>query len=157
MSGDRSPETEEVVSLREITKETLGAVLRLEVAPEQRQFVAENAVSIAEAHFTKEAWFRAIYAGKIPVGFVMLYLDEKQPRYFVWRLMIDRRHQRKGYGGKGLAMAIDHVRSLSRADVLWVSYVPGEGNPSPLYEKLGFSETGEIIDGERVMKLRLSG
>jgi diamine N-acetyltransferase len=61
------------VTLREITKENLGSILRLKVAPDQEQFVASNAVSLAEAHFEPELpYFRAIYAGDVPVGFLML-------------------------------------------------------------------------------------
>jgi diamine N-acetyltransferase len=63
------------VELREITQDSLRAVLDLAVAPEQRQYVASNARSIAEAHFEPRAWFRAVYADEDPVGFVMAYRD----------------------------------------------------------------------------------
>jgi diamine N-acetyltransferase len=52
------------VQLREITPESLHAVLDLAVAPDQRQFVATNARSIAEAHFEPPAWFRAVVDGE---------------------------------------------------------------------------------------------
>jgi diamine N-acetyltransferase len=52
------------VELREITSETVRAICELEVTPDQRSFVAPNAVSIAEAHFTPGHWMRAIYAPK---------------------------------------------------------------------------------------------
>jgi diamine N-acetyltransferase len=78
------------VTLREVTKETLFGVLRLKVSPEQERYVAPNAVSIAEAHFSPDlAWFRAIYSGETPVGFVMLAADEPRAHYFLWRFMID--------------------------------------------------------------------
>ena len=65
------------VTLREIIKETLLDILRLKVAPEQARFVVSNAVSIAEAHFSPDvAWFRAIYHGDTPAGFVMMEADE---------------------------------------------------------------------------------
>ena len=51
------------VSLREVTAETVRTVCDLSVAPDQRRFVATNAQSIAEAYFSREAWFRAVYAG----------------------------------------------------------------------------------------------
>ena len=60
------------VSLREVTKDTLQSILDLKVSPDQEQFVATNAKSIAQAHFYESAWFRAIYADDVPVGFVML-------------------------------------------------------------------------------------
>jgi len=60
------------VSLREITAETVRTITQLSVAPDQNQFVAPNAVSLAQALFAPEAWYRAIYLGEEPVGFVML-------------------------------------------------------------------------------------
>ncbi|MFN7569839.1 MAG: hypothetical protein ACK5TK_00070 [Betaproteobacteria bacterium] len=60
------------VSLREITADTVRQIIALAVAPEQQRFVASYAVSLAQALFTPEAWYRAIYADEEPAGFVML-------------------------------------------------------------------------------------
>ena len=62
-----------IVSLREITAGTVRAINRLDVKPEQRGQVARNSESLAQALFTPEAWYRAIYADDEPVGFVMLH------------------------------------------------------------------------------------
>lgn len=86
------------VQLREITAETVRQIIKLEVAPDQHQLVASNAVSIAQAYFEPKAWFRAIYANEEPVGFIMLFDDPDKPEYFLWRLMVADGHQRKGYG-----------------------------------------------------------
>jgi diamine N-acetyltransferase len=147
------PDADTKVTLKEITRETLRSILSLEVSDDQKQLVAPNAVSIAEAHFSEHAWFRAIYAGDTPVGFVMLYSDQDEPRYFLWRFMIDKRHQRKGYGREAMQELIAYVRSLPNAKELLVSYAPAEGNASPFYEKCGFVETGEWAGNEKVMKL----
>jgi diamine N-acetyltransferase len=112
-------------------------------------------VSIAQAYFSKKAWFRAIYANDTPVGFVMLYIDQDKPEYDVWRFMIDKAHQGKGYGREAMRPVIEHVRGLPGAKELYLSYMPGEGNPAPFYRKLGFKETGEWDDDEKVMKLIL--
>jgi len=141
------------ITLREITAETVWPIMKLNVADNQKSFVAPNANSIAEAYFSKEAWFRAIYAGEEPVGFVMLYIDEKKSEFFLWRLMIAFEHQGKGYGYLAMELVIDNVKTLPGANELLTSYVPGEGNPSPFYYKLGFEETGEWEDGEKVLKL----
>ncbi|MCU0607294.1 MAG: GNAT family N-acetyltransferase [Candidatus Edwardsbacteria bacterium] len=146
-------QNETPVTLREITKETCRSILRLEVAEGQRKFVAANAVSIAEAHFSEHAWFRAIYAGETPVGFVMLALEPEYATYTLWRLMIDRNHQGKGYARRAMGLVIEHVKRQYCASELTLSYVPGEGDPSAFYRKLGFVETGEWDDDERVMKL----
>ena len=83
---------EATVSLREITQETVNSILNLRVAKGQEQFVASNAVSIAEAHFSAEAWFRAIYADETPVGFLMLSDQPDKGEYFLWHFMVDVQH-----------------------------------------------------------------
>ena len=143
------------LELREITKDNLGSVLRLKVAPEQEHFVASNAVSIAQAHYADDAWFRGAFVGDTPVGFVMLSLEPDKSEYWVWRLMVGADHQRQGHGRAILRAAIEHVRGLPGAKELLLSHVPGEGNPSPLYLSMGFAYTGEEDDGELVMRLAL--
>ena len=117
--------------------------------------MAPNAVSIAQAYFSKQAWFRAIYANDTPVGFVMLYVDEDKPEYDVWRFMVDKAYQGKGYGREAMLQVVEHVRSLPGAKELYLSYVPSQGNPGSFYRKLGFKETGEWDEDEKVMKLTL--
>lgn len=143
------------VRLVEIDKETVRTICDLQLAPGQERFVAPNAVSIAQAHFTREAWFRAIYAGEEPVGFAMLYDDPDQPRYYLWRLMIDHRHQGRGYGRRAVELLIEYVRGRPRATELQLSVVPGASGPQGFYEGLGFRLTGEIEDGEAMMRLEL--
>jgi diamine N-acetyltransferase len=144
-----------IVSLREVTKKTLPEILKLQVTEYQNRFVASNAISIAEAYFTKKAWFRGIYADDTPVGFLMMYIDTRKPVYYLWRFMIDQRYQRMGYGQKAMELLLEIIRSMPKAATLTLSYAPGEGNPSPFYRQFGFEETGEMDEGERVMKLIL--
>jgi len=69
--------------------------------------------------------------------------------------MIDKNHQRKGFGFQAMQQVIDHVRSIPEAVELETSYRPGEGSPAPFYYKLGFEETGEVLEGENVLRLIL--
>jgi diamine N-acetyltransferase len=148
---------ESVVSLREISSETLGPILRLKVKSEQEKYVASNAVSIAQAYFHREtAWFRAIYADETPVGFLMLEDKSDEASYFLWRFMIDARYQKFGFGKRAVEVLIKHVKTRPNAKELGVSCVPeGEGSPCPFYEKMGFVYTGEKDEDELVMKLHL--
>ncbi len=141
------------VSLREVTAETVRTICELKVAPEQEQFVAPNAFSIAQAHFDQFAWFRAIYADETPVGFIMLSDNPEAPEYFLWRLMIAAEYQRMGFGQRAIALLVNYVRSRPGATELLVSYHPGEGSPRDFYRKLGFQDTG-MMDGDEVV-LRL--
>lgn len=150
------PGRDAAVSLREVHAENLFPVLRLKVRPDQEQFVANNAVSIAEAHFSPVAWFRAIYADETPVGFVMIVDDAANEEYFLWRYLIDGRYQGLGFGRKALLQVIDYVRTRPGARQFGLSYVPGEGSPEGFYAGLGFVNTGKVIDDEAEMVLDLT-
>lgn len=145
-----------VVSLREITRENVYDILRLKVNESQRNFVADNATSIAEAHFEPHAWFRAIYADETPVGFAMLYDDPEKPTYYLWRFMIDQRFQGQRFGWQALHLIVEHVKTRPNAHALSCSYVPGDGSPGDFYHKFGFVDTGEVDDGELVTSLALN-
>ena len=131
-------------------------MIKLAVHPAQANFVAPNAVSLAQALFSPEAWYRAIYANETLAGFVMIY-DESlrdppkdNPQAGLWRFMIDAGQQRKGIGREALAQVIAHVRSRGRFKVFETSYVPGPGCPEPFYLGAGFRHTGRL-DGEEVV------
>ena len=149
------------VTLREITDANRDAVCAVHVAPGQELFVADVARSLEEAAATPQAkpWYRAIYAGDEPVGFVMLSWDVTPSPgilgpWFLWRLLIDERHQRQGFGREALTLIIATVQAAGATELL-TSYVPGEGEPWPFYRRFGFEPTGEIEDGEIVLRLHL--
>jgi len=141
------------IELRELNKSNYRDILNLKVAENQTKFVATNAHSLAQALFHETAWYRGIYVEDTAVGFVMLDLDRQKPEYYLWRYMIDSRFQRKGYGLQALELIIEFVKTLPNSHEFFLSFVPENGNPKPFYEKLGFAETGEIEDNERVMSL----
>jgi diamine N-acetyltransferase len=154
--------TSSPVSLREITADTVVAIVKLAVAPEQNQFVASNAVSLAQALFAPEAWYRAIYCGDAPAGFVMLS-DTKQlpqppadPKLSLWRLMVDHRFQGQGVGAQALGLVFEHGRRRGYTSID-TSYVAGEGSPVGFYSKMGFVETGRMDDDEHVIERALHG
>ena len=158
------PDRNSRVSLCEITKENLRDYLRLKVAPSQEGLVAPNAVSIAQAHFHPEAWFRGIAAGGTAVGFAMLE-DWRQcpesapedwrrePYVGLWRFMIDQRWQSMGFGAQALRLLIDHARAVPGTKAMLLSFVEGEGSPEAFYRRFGFERTGEVSEGEHVMRL----
>jgi diamine N-acetyltransferase len=141
------------VTLREVTSENFREILKLEVAPGQKKFVAPNAYSIAQAYFEREiAWFRAIYADETPVGFLMLSDKPDIPEYFLWRLMIDARYQKLGFARQAMLQLFDYVRTRPGAKEILCSCVPGEGSPQGFYESLGFALTGEMEGSEVIMR-----
>jgi diamine N-acetyltransferase len=146
---------EAVVSLRKITADTVRAICALETNEDQKGFVAANAVSIAQAHFAPSAQFRAVYADEIPVGFIMWRPGDKEGECFLWRFMIDRRHQAKGYGRAALALLLQSLRSEGVKQIR-TSYVAGGASPRGFYVALGFRETGgSLANGERLADMTL--
>jgi diamine N-acetyltransferase len=150
------------VSLRKITSENLKAVLALSVAEEQKKvYPRSNAYSIAEAHYPPDGdpvWLRAVYAGEIPVGFIMTSEVPERGEYFLWRMMIDAKHQGKGHGSRAVELLIDRIKGTPNAKGLVTSHLEGDRDAGGFYRKLGFEYTGETLDGrDRVMRIELSG
>ena len=149
------------VTLREITAETRPVITDLGVSPAQQAYVAANAVSIAEAEGNPGAWYRAVYAGAQPVGFVMLF-DPAAPGAILkgpiertdmglWRLMIDRRFQGRGFGRQTLNLIVDHVQARGGFRRLLTGHVPGPDGPEGFYLSAGFSKTGRLRnDGKEI-------
>ena len=156
------------VQLRDIvTAADRVAALGIEQGPGQDQFVASVEGSFADAIAHPEACARywAVYDADQPVGFAMISdniaketLDADATLvgpYFLWRLLIDRRHQRKGYGTATLDAVVAYVRGRPGGDTLLTSAGQGEGSPQPFYERYGFVPTGEVMEGEVVLRLDL--
>lgn len=157
----KSVSRQSVVSLREVTQNTVRRVSLLDVGLGQDGLVAPNAFSIAQAHFHPEAWFRAIYADDEPVGFAMLedwtqvadgspHLWRDAPYVSLWRFMIDQRYQKHGFGAAAMRLLIAHARSRPGAKNMLLSFVPKENNPEEFYKRFGFERTGEM-DGDEVV------
>jgi diamine N-acetyltransferase len=153
-----------VVSLREIDDDNREAVVGLRLASGQERFVSSVAESLAIAVDEPQGnpWYRAIFAGDEPVGFVMLSWDvEPRPPeirgpWFLWKLLIDERYQGRGYGREAVRQVVDLVRAEGATE-LFTSYVPEDGGPAGFYERLGFVPTGEVDPaGEVIMRLVLS-
>lgn len=150
------------ISLQEVNADTVRQICNLSktLTPEQRNMVADNAESIAEAYFCDKAWFRAIYAGEEPVGFVMLHMGgdsgDEEDDYngvFLWRFMIAGQHQGRGYGKQVIKTLVKYLKDRG-VNELMTSYVMAEGSPGEFYRKLGFVPTGKVYDGEAATLLK---
>lgn len=158
------PERGAPVALAELDNDNLRAFLALKVAPAQEDLVAPNAVSVAQAYFNPQAWFRGITAGGVPVGFGMLedytLVPDRSPKHpidtiWLWRFMIDARFQKLGFGRQALALFVDQARRRLPGGWMNTSYVPAENSAGPFYVGFGFAETGEVDGTERVLRMKL--
>ena len=154
------PENVRLVSIDTTNERQVG---KLRTHKSQESYVAPMYASFADALFPEiidgapvVPWMRAIEADGELVGFVMLALTtEHHPEPYMWRLLIDRRHQRRGVGTATLDLVAAECRAMGDRTLL-TSWVPGRGSPKPFYLARGFEPTGQIVDGETEGRLVLS-
>ena len=134
-----------MIHLRDITKTNLISIIDLDVSEEQKDQVASNSVSIAQAHYSNSAWFKGIFNDDIAIGFVMLDLIKEENKCFLWRFMIDKKYQGRGYGKMALTQVIHYIKSLKVYDEIKTSYVPKKNDAKGFYKNFGFIECDEVI------------
>ena len=151
-----------MIHLEKITWDNYGDVLKLKVTKEQKGFVAPNSDSLIDAYFALtedkiQVFHFGIYFEKKPVGFLMIakdvpwaeqYYGLPSNYYYIWRFMIDKRYQGKGYGKEAMLQALDFIRTFpaGEAECCWLSYEPENEVAKKLYASLGFEEKPELYE-----------
>jgi diamine N-acetyltransferase len=151
------------IHFKRITAGNVIAVCRLSntLSSTHRMMVADNAISIAQAYCSEQAWTRAIYVDETPVGFLMLHYGSDYedgidcPGAFLWRLMFATPYQGMGYGKEALDFLVEHLKAQGYHE-LFTSCEIGEGSPMGFYQKYGFEPTGDFYDEEPELVYRFS-
>ncbi|MEO0967205.1 MAG: GNAT family N-acetyltransferase [Cyanobacteria bacterium J06639_18] len=143
------------VTLREIDQDNWQECIKLKPDETQVNFVASNVYSLLESKFEKSFFPLGIYNNEAMVGFVMYGLDEDDGSWWIIRLMVDRDHQKNGYGKTAMLKAIEILKKKPGCNHIFTSYVPENLVAEKLYLNLGFEKTGKIEDGEIVVCLPL--
>ena len=164
-----------MIRLEKIDAKNIWEIIDLKVKKTQKDFVATNYASIVQAYAAAGSGCSAfpfgIYEGKKPVGFLMIgynaaamyeIYETKAPEalknnYSLWRLMIDKRYQGKGYGKEAMRLALEFIRTwpCGKAEYCELSYEPENVAAKKLYHSFGFYENGETDGGEIVAVLKL--
>ena len=154
--------------LKKINRNNVGEILKLEVFDNQKSFVATNNSSIIEAYIAitenNHVFTFGIYNDDTPIGFLMIGYDvnsdaEDAPKiakgnYNIWRLMIDKKFQGKGFGKKAMDLALEFINTFpcGTAKYCWLSYESDNGVARQLYKSVGFVEIDEK-DGEEIVAI----
>ena len=157
-----------MLKLKKINRNNITGILKLEVFDNQKRFVAPNNISIIEAYLAivenGNVFTFGIYNDDAPVGFLMIGFDvnsddEGAPRiakgnYNIWRLMIDKKFQGKGYGKEAIELALEFINTFpcGTAKYCWLSYESDNNVAQQLYKSVGFVETDER-DGEEIVAI----
>ena len=146
--------------VRPVRDDNVDVLIKLRTTQEQERFVASVAKSLAQAAYRPAGRPLGLYANGEPVGFLLLWdarrdpdLKDRADQLYIWRLSIDARFQRQGYGQAAMRWLIDEARRMGVASV-GLSHVP-ENPVGPFYERFGFRYTGKVNEGEHEMVLQL--
>ena len=144
-----------MISLQEINKENYERVVRLELTEKQKEVIATNLESLAQAYACRDICKAfAICNDEEVVGFMLLQVDKNDDYFDIWRIMIGKQFQGKGFGEQALLLAVD-FQIKQGAKVIHMSHQTNNYGPSKLYQKVGFKYTDEIEDGEVLMEYRV--
>ena len=163
-----------MIHLKKINNENVWDVLGLKLKREQKHFLAPNYISLSQAYAAIgsecKAFPFAIYNDNKVIGFLMIgynisaiYDKDHTPptvyknNYYLWRLMIDKRYQKKGYGTEVVKLALDFIRAwpCGEAEYCALSYEPENEVAIKWYHSMGWVENGETDSEEVVCVLKL--
>ncbi len=135
-----------MIRLLEVNEENFDEVIGLSLAPSQEKFVASNVRSLAQCYIYREdgdVFPMAVVHEDRTVGFLLLEKDFEEGFYLVWRMMIDRKEQRKGFGEEVLREVLRQAKEAPGIDAVRADYVKGNKVMAHLLSKLGFVRIGE--------------
>ena len=132
-----------MVQLKPVTKENLDAVLELQVEDRQKGYVSTTAESLAQAYvYSDTAYPFAVYSDPEIVGFIMMGYYREKAYYTLWKLLIDRKYQHRGYGRKALELGIAFLKERFGVTEIYTGVAPGNAVAKGLYLSMGFEEAG---------------
>ncbi|MGR5206321.1 GNAT family N-acetyltransferase [Vibrio alfacsensis] len=147
-----------MISLRELTKENYLDCIRLNLHPKQEDSLASNAITIAQSHFEIDYQLKVIYEQETVIG-LLAFCHEDEPLdysiYWLFRFMIDKDHQNKGYGTQVLNLLVEEIKDLGGKTLLTM-HKPSNQQAGKLYRNFGFVEDGVLDDGDISLRLVLS-
>jgi diamine N-acetyltransferase len=149
-------ESKQSVTLEPVAAHNWRAVSKLEVSPEQREFVAVPNFYLALCAYDPPLWNPlAILLDGVVIGFLMWTIDSGDGSAWLGGITVDRQHQRKGYGARAVQVAITMLARDHQVLHFALSYHPTNLVASRLYSRLGFVETSELEGDEIVARFRL--
>lgn len=154
---DGAPSSEATdVHLEPVDRSNRDAVIALELAPDQHDYVDDNASSLKEAKRDSDARPRAVVASGRVVGFLMYDATTDEGEALIYRFMIDHREQGRGYGRAALNALLTELRTLGHVKDVVVCYMPENVGARHLYLTAGFVEEGTDEDGEMIARFPLA-
>lgn len=144
------------VTLQDITEENFEDFMNMELPEHQRELLASNAYSIAQARYYPDYIPRGIYCDGAPAGF-LLYdrrAGDVEGDYAIYRFMVDHARQGQGIGRRAMTLLLEELRAQADLRRITICYHKRNGRAQAFYAGFGFVETGIDEHGEMGAELR---
>ena len=141
-----------MVTLEPITQQNFKAVIAMELEESQKSYVQTNEYSIAQSYIYPEFRPMAICKDGTPVGFLLWCIDTDEDAYWIYRLMLHKTEQHKGYGTRALSVLMDMLKGDPDRRCIYISAFPDNTVALTAYRKFGFVDDGREINGETVLR-----
>lgn len=140
------------ITLQKVDESNFIPCFHLELKDWQKEFVSHPVRSLAQAYvYYNQCTPFAVFSGSEVVGYVMVIYDYDEETYNIWHLMVDHRHQGKGFGRAAMELALEYIRTkpFGASNRVLLTVNPQNSAAGALYRALGFSKTGRS-DGDEV-------
>lgn len=142
-----------MIILKDVDRDNFWDIINLSVYENQRDYLTSNAVSIAQSKVQPECTPLAIYNNNKPIGFTMYCLDKDDGEYWIYKFMIDKRYQSKGFGKTAFQLLLERIRQDRGHNKVFLGVHKESIAAIKLYKSFGFEFNGKICGKEHIMQL----
>lgn len=136
-----------MIRLALVDKTTFEDVVNVKISQSDNRKVASVEYSLAQAWlYSRYSRLEplAILSSKEVVGFLLLSIENEGEVYHIWRLLVDKAHQNRGYGQEAIKQVITRASQDKDCSRVVVGYVIGNHKMRSILEKLGFQPLGMV-------------
>jgi diamine N-acetyltransferase len=138
--------------LADVTADNWRDIADLAPRDDQRDFVPALAARYLLLGMLEDTWHNlGAFEDGTAVAHVMHAVDPDDGSRWIGGLVVDAAHQGRGVGRRVVELLLDRLRT--EPGPVRMSYHPDNEASRALFAGLGFVETGERVDDERVMEL----
>ena len=128
-----------MIMLEQLNVDNWLKVMELTVSEEQKDiFPISNVYWVGISRYEEKTTLYAIKNDELYVGMVGIGYDEDGVSGYINPMMIDEKHQGKGYSKEAMLLAIEKLKSEYKVSEIHLGHRKNNMKAGKLYESLGF-------------------
>ncbi|MCI6185676.1 MAG: GNAT family N-acetyltransferase [Spirochaetia bacterium] len=128
-----------MIMLEELNVDNWLKVMELTVSEEQKDiFPIANVYWVGISRYEEKTTLYAIKNDELYVGMVGIGYDEDGVSGYINPMMIDEKHQGKGYSKEAMLLSIEKLKSEYKVSEIHLGHRKNNMKAGKLYESLGF-------------------